>query len=155
MVSGVHFSSEVLDHSKVTRFQDSYRNLCVGKQPTSFCGDICPDKLCLYRFSLSEALRDNYFHNHFIKTINEGGDGMYEKLNAICMDIANEVILPGGNEEIIREIALCFALQKSYSIKSFRRKHIWTVMENLINLNRNESTLGDIDNDDYERGENG
>ena len=136
--SGIHFSSRVLDHAKIARFKDSYKSLCKDKQPTPFCVDICPGKLCLYRFNLSEALEDTYYHKSFVELINQGGDDMWGKLDSLCKEVSGEVVLPGGNEETIKKIALCFALQKGYSIKSFSRNNIKRIIESLINLNKKE-----------------
>jgi len=136
MKSVDNFSSEILDETKIASFKEFYRSLCKDKQPTPFCSDICPDKLCLYRFSLSEALSDDYFHRHFVETINKGGDDMWDKLNTLCKEAAEGVVLPEGNEETVKKISLCFALQKSFSIKSFNRKNISTVLEKLINMNK-------------------
>jgi hypothetical protein len=131
MVSGVHFSSEVLDHSKVTRFQDSYRSLCEDKQPTSFCSEICPEKFCLYRFNLSEALKDDDYDTNFEGIIMEDADNMYEDLGILCREVAEQFVLPGGGEETVGKIALCFALQKIQRFKNFRRKDIWSLIRDL------------------------
>lgn len=142
LASEADFSYEDLDQPKIESFRDIYKNLCEDKQPTPFCDDICPDKICLYRFNLSEALKDDYYHKHFVETINQGSDEMWEKLDTLCKEVSENIIIPGGKENTIRKIALCFAMQKSYSIKSFNRKHIWTVMENLMNLNKGGSLHG-------------
>lgn len=127
----LQFSSKVLDQSRISKFQNLYKNLCKDKQPTPFCSSICSDGFCIYRFNLSEALEDDDFHKGFVETINQGGEDMWEKLDSLCKEAAKEIVLPGGNQETIQKIALCFALQKSYSIKSFTRNHIRRVMENL------------------------
>lgn len=132
----IKFSFEILDQGKVKSFQELYKKLCKNKQPTLFCSEICPEELCLYRFNLLDVLQDDYYHKHFVDLINTGADDMWQKLDALCKEVAEDNILPEGNEETVKKISLCFALQKSFSIKSFNRKNISTVMANLINMNK-------------------
>ena len=132
--SGEEFSNElpdILDQSKMSKFRSLYKSLSGGKQPTSFCKAICPDDLCVYRFNMPEALDDDYYHRTFVETMSKGGEEMRESLGSLCKEAADD-ILPGGNSESMRKIALCFALQKSYSIRSFTRGHIETIMTNLL-----------------------
>jgi hypothetical protein len=139
--SGALLPSRALDPDKVDKFRNLYERLCQGKQPTPFCSKICPDNRCLYRFNMPEALNDDYFHRSFVETVNKGGDELWENLDTLCKEAAREVIFPNGDEETTRKIALCFALQKSYSIKSFSRVHIKNLMEELIALESNRKQL--------------
>lgn len=127
-----NFSSNILDQSKLFVFNNLYKNLCRDRQPTPFCSNICNDKLCIYRFNMSEALEDDYYHKSFLEVINNGGQDMWVKLNALCREVAEEIVLPGGSREQTKRAALCFALQKSFMIRSFNRRHIERIMNNLM-----------------------
>lgn len=136
------FSWELLDQSKIEMFTESYRKLCENKHQTSFCEYICPDQVCLFGFDLSDILDDNEFHETFINIIKSRGDDMFKNLYSLCKEAAKEV-LPGGNREAIDRIALCFALQKSLSVKSFNRTTIMMIIGNLIDLISLESSFTD------------
>lgn len=138
--SNAYLPSQVIDSDKVGRFRDLYEHLCEGKQPTAFCQRICPDNRCRYRFNMSEALKDDYYHRSFVEIVNKSGEDMWDQLNALCKEAAEEAVLPQSNKETNRKIALCFALQKSYSLKSFRREHIKTIMDHLIGLEETSTT---------------
>jgi hypothetical protein len=131
--SGAEFLPENLNQPKMVKFHNLYRKLCEGKQPTSFCSSICPDNLCVYRFNMSEALKDGYYNKTFVEKINQGGENMWKNLASLCREAAEEIVLPGANNQSIKKIALCFALQKSHSIRNFTRGHIETIIKNLQN----------------------
>jgi hypothetical protein len=145
------FSSDLLDDSKIKAFRSHYSSICSGKQPTTFCRQICTDGLCLYRFFFSEALADSQYHKSFISTVNEGGDERWEKLGMLCRDVVKELVLPSGSEETVRKMALCYALQKSYSLPSLSRRHIKILIENLISAYSEDLEEPDIS--DYDVGE--
>jgi hypothetical protein len=84
---------------------------------------------------MPEALSDDYFNRKFLEIVNEGGEEMWYALDQLCKEAAREAILPGANLETTARIGLCFALQKAYGTKSFRRDHIKTIMEHLTNAN--------------------
>ncbi|MDF9797101.1 hypothetical protein OKW21_002364 [Catalinimonas alkaloidigena] len=129
---GAQLPSSALYPDKVDKFKRLYERLCQGQQPTPFCSKICPDNRCLYRFNMQEALNDEYFHRNFVETVNQGGEQLWKNLDNLCKEAAREAIFPNGGEQTNKKIALCFALQKSYSIKSFSRVHIRTILEKLI-----------------------
>ena len=112
--------------------------MCKNKQPTEFCIDICTEKDCLYRYNIIDSLNDRYYHQQFVEIINKNGDDLWEKLNILCKEVVQQTILPEGLEESITKIALCYALQKSLSIKSFNRRHVEMIMKNLIALNKSQ-----------------
>jgi hypothetical protein len=124
-----------VDQQKFKKFRNLYFRMSRGKQPTPFCQKICPNNQCLYRFNMPEALSDDYFNRKFLEIVNEGGEEMWYALDQLCKEAAREAILPGANLETTARIGLCFALQKAYGTKSFRRDHIKTIMEHLTNAN--------------------
>jgi hypothetical protein len=128
--------NRLLDQFKIARFKDTYTNLCKDKQPTRFCGDICGESLCLYRFNLREALNDQHYNKRFLDIIQAAQDNMWGQLYDLCRVVAERAILPGGSEKTEQKIALCFALQKSNSIRGFSRRHITEVMVNLIDWSK-------------------
>jgi hypothetical protein len=136
------FSLEFLDQSKIDIFTGSYRKLSENKHFNSLCEYICQDKVCLYRFDLSGPLGDNELHETFIKIMNNGGEDRFGKLDSYCKIIA-ERVLPGANSEAISRIALCYALQKSLSIKYYNKISIIKIIDNLKDLNSIESILSD------------
>ena len=145
VASPTDFSLHTINQSKIAGFKNIYTDLCRVKQPTRFCADICGEELCLYRFNLKDTLSDAYFHQRFVKTIEEGADDMWRKLYDLSMEAVETVTLPGGSKTTTERIALCFALQKCSSIKSFSRRHINAVMTSLISLNRE---LGEEESDE-------
>jgi hypothetical protein len=140
MASPVEFNISSIDEDKIQRLRDIYSDACRGRQPTQYCSDICEDELCLYRFSLKEALADDYYSGRFVKIIEEGGEEMWSILNELCREAAQGAVLPDASEDATRKIALCYALHKCNSMKSFSRRHVETVMRSLIDHNRVEES---------------
>ena len=141
LVSETEFSSDIpinrlFDQSKIVRFRDTYTNLCKDKQPTRFCGDICGESLCLYRFNLREALNEESYGKRFFDIVQAAQDDMWEQLYNLCRVVVERAVLPKGSEKTARKIALCFALQKSNSFKGFSRRHITDLMVGLINWSK-------------------
>jgi len=135
-VSGNGFSMESLDRSKAQKFKSTYIELCRSKQPTRFCPEICGKELCLYRFNFRDTLLNLDYDKRFVKIYEEGGIDRWPRLLNLFREAVQATILPGGSEETTEKIALCFALQKFDSIKSFTRQHMDVVMEKVIDLNR-------------------
>jgi hypothetical protein len=123
-----------VDEGKIDSFTKTFLSLVHGKQPESFCGNICDDGTCRYRYSLQRTLDDEYYHNTFVETINEGGPDMWERLYQHCFDVAS-TLGAGLNDEALNKIALCYALQKCYMLESFEKRHVDQVMRNLYELN--------------------
>ena len=140
-------SLSILDDSRLLSFRSLYSNMCMNKQPTKYCGEICTDTSCLYRFNLDEALADESYHKRFMETIHENGENMWRELNDLCTEAAEGVILPYGSDSATKKIALCFALHKSQSIESFTGRHVQTIMRNLMDTSNSEQ------NDDNEEEE--
>ena len=141
LASETEFSSDIpinrlFDQSKIVRFRDTYTNLCKDKQPTRFCGDICGESLCLYRFNLREALNEESYGKRFFDIVQAAQDDMWEQLYNLCRVVVERAVLPEGSEKTARKIALCFALQKSNSFKGFSRRHITDLMVNLTNRSK-------------------
>jgi len=88
--------NQLFDQHKIARFNDAYTNLCKDKQPTRICGKICEESLCLYRFSLKEALYDQLYNKRFFDIIQSAQDDMWEQLYDLCRAITEKAILPGG-----------------------------------------------------------
>jgi hypothetical protein len=122
------------DAGKLDSFSKTFRSLVHGKQPESFCGNICEDGTCRYRYSLDKSLDDEFYHNTFVETINDGGADMWERLYQHCFNVAS-TLGPGLNDEALKKIALCYALQKCYMLESFEKRHVDQVMSNLYELN--------------------
>jgi len=122
-----------LDEGKLDLFSKTYLQLVQGKQPESFCGNICEDGTCRYRYSLEKSLDDEFYHNTFVETVNEGGADMWERLYRHCLNVAN-ILGPGLKTETLERIALCYALQKCYTLESFEKRHVDQVMSNLYEL---------------------
>jgi len=125
-------NDELPDNSDFELFRECYRKLCEGKQPTLLCSEICPDNLCLYRFSLEDSLNDDYYHNQFVEIINEGSEDMWSQLWTLCKEVA-ENILPDGGAFTHGKISLCYAMQKSYEMSNFSKRHIDNIVHMLIN----------------------
>jgi hypothetical protein len=135
-VSGNGFSIESLDPSRVQKFRSTYIELCRGKQPTRFCPEICGNDLCLYRFNFRDTLLNVDYDKRFVKIYEEGGVDRWPGLLNLFREAVQGTILPGGSEEATGKIALCFALQKFDSIKSYTRQHMGIVMAKFIDVNR-------------------
>jgi hypothetical protein len=138
VTSPAEFTLASLDEAKIKRFRDAYRDVCAGEQPTQYCGDICGEEPCLYRFNMKEAISDDYYGGRFIEIIEEGGEEMWSNLFDMCLEAVQGAILPDGGEDATRRIALCYALHKCSSIKSFNKRHIDTVMGSLIEYSEDE-----------------
>lgn len=147
-----HFSGDILDQNKIIAFMNYYHDICKGKQPTTFCHQICSDDLCLYRFYLFEMLADTNYTKSFISTVNEGGDNMWEKLASLCREAVTEIAMPTGTEETLRKLTLCYALQKAYSLPSLSRRHIKILMENLLEQTTPEPTTINPENEHLNEG---
>jgi hypothetical protein len=122
-----------LDEGKINSFSKTFLSLVHGKQPESFCGNICDDGTCRYRYSLQKSLDDEFYHNIFVETINEGGSDMWEILYKHCFNVASTLVA-GLTDEALNKIALCYALQKCYTLESFEKRHVDQVMSNLYEL---------------------
>ena len=156
------FSTTALDEAKIESFKSSYESLCTDKQPTRFCLEICPDELCLYRYNLSEALKDERLDKRFIEltrtSLSSDQDpfDLWKKLASVCKEAAEEIVLLGGDEETIRKISLCFALQKFRTAKpAYSRSYQDLVLRCLLNLYKSpyifeESPYSSIETADVE-----
>jgi hypothetical protein len=122
-----------LDEGKLESFSKTFLSMVQGKQPESFCRNICEDGTCRYRYSLEKSLEDEFYHNTFVETINEGGADMWERLYQHCLNVAN-TLGPSLDTESLERISLCYALQKCYTLESFEKRHVEQVMTNLYNL---------------------
>jgi Helicase HerA, central domain len=131
LADGQGISPDIAGDPKVIAFRDHYRAICTGKQPTAFCRQICNDNRCLYRFHLSSAVSDSYYHKQFVSTLNEGGDAMWENLASVSREAVKENAFSSGNEAALRKMALCYALQTAYTLPNLSRKHIGILVENL------------------------
>jgi hypothetical protein len=139
-------SSKLLDKKKTLGFQRFYKSLCEYKQPTRFCADICDDRLCLYRANLSGILKNDSYNekfNGYLQKFAQDGKALSEKLDVLCIEAAEEA-MPGGSEEAIRKIALCFALQKSNQLLPTISR-VEKVIRGLIQLNEGEELFGTLD----------
>lgn len=124
-----------LDENKVAEFCEVYIKLVDDRQPNTFCKSICPNGTCQYRYSLENALSDEFYHEIFVEIINTGGSDMWEKLNQHCLEVASSLgltLLDGT----LRSISLCYALQKSNELESFKKRHIDQVMNNLLDIDK-------------------
>jgi len=137
------FSVESIDRSSIALFTESYRKLCAGKQPTTFCSEICPENFCQYRYHISEAVNDPYYQTQFTSIIKDGGEGMWQELAQVCSAAIREIVLPDGTDEITKRLGLCYALQKTYGVKGWSRRHARMVIDNLIAAGRGEELPAD------------
>ena len=125
-------NSELPEDTEFERFREYYKQLCEGKQPTQLCSEICSDNLCLYRYLLEDTLNDDYYHDQFVEIINEGSEDMWSQLWTLCKEAA-ENILPDGGASTHGKISLCYAMQKSYEMSNFSKRHIDNIVHMLIN----------------------
>ncbi len=125
------FTIDSIDKSTIERFRSIYRDNSKGLQPTDLCLDVCDDSLCLYRHHLSETLENSEYDEKFVKSFNEDEDNMWRNVYATCKEVA-EAVLPGGSEDTIKKMALCFALQKSLREENIRKNFVANVMKNLL-----------------------
>ena len=134
---GTHLSIEHLDKGALTTFQTLYTNLCKGSQPTPFCQEICPGKMCLYRYYISEVLADSYYDEGFRRALGGVDNPNWKALGESCYDAVQKIIMPEGASSVIQKIGLCYGLQKIYGL-NMPRNITRTIMENLIHAIRDE-----------------
>jgi len=147
------FSHVLFDQTKIEAFRSHYRTICKGKQPTAFCRKICPDDLCLYRYCLGEALSDSYYHKGFVSTVKEGGDQRWDNVASLCREAITDDVIPTGDEETLRKLTLCYALQKAYSIRIWSRRNIKILIESLIDRTAEEKVTTEPNTDEIKKEE--
>lgn len=133
----------ILHEEQVNEFIESYRHLVKDLQPTTLCQDICSDGTCQYRYLLKDALEDEYHHDNFVETVNRGGPDLWQNLDSLCIQVANE-LNPYLSYTSLRKVSRCFALQKSYEMNSFSQSHIEQIMNNLIKTIAEKEDTGEV-----------
>jgi hypothetical protein len=123
----------LLNEEKVKSFNESYRGLVTGTQPTQLCKRICSDGTCQYRYLLRDSLQDEYHHENFINTVNSGGPDLWQNIDSLCNEVAKE-LNPSLGYNAVKKIGRCFALQKSYEMESFSQRHIDQIINNLFEI---------------------
>ncbi|WP_440952662.1 ATP-binding protein [Methanococcoides sp. FTZ1] len=122
------FSYGSLDKDKMKEFNEYYRKLCTGKQPTDLCSQICTDNACLYRYYLSSILKDEEYKRKSIQLFDENDHVQWVEF---YQKIIRELIFPDISDDLIQKLGLCCILQTGYS-KEISPLKVKMLVENII-----------------------
>ena len=92
------------------QFQDGYRNLCCRPEGVFTICSLCKS-ICLYRYDITQLLKDPALISRFSKVLSGDGVGnTLDRMNRFCVYVVKRLVIV-NSADLIHKLGLCYAAQ--------------------------------------------